>query len=157
MSAAPCWTAVQNRRRDEREGRAMSDPRPIDYARRNGWDAPFDVFHAQDLPSYVGQLGFCRRPWIEDAEALATRRPDVAIVGAPFDDAVSHRSGARFGPRAIREAQYTSGSIHSLQLGIEPFEHLTVVDAGDANIVPSWIERAHALIYRKVSEVAGTG
>ena len=51
---------------------------------------------------------------------------DVAIVGAPFDDAVSHRPGARFGPRAIREAQYTSGSIHSLQLGVEPFEVLTV-------------------------------
>ena len=70
---------------------------------------------------------------------------------------MSHRSGARFGPRAIREAQYTAGSIHSLQLGVEPFEVLTVVDAGDANIVPRWIERAHALIYRKVREVAATG
>jgi agmatinase len=81
----------------------------------------------------------------------------VAIVGAPFDDAVSHRPGARFGPRAIREAQYTSGSIHSLQLGLEPFEILNVVDAGDANIVPAWIDRAHALIYRKVLEVAEAG
>ena len=82
---------------------------------------------------------------------------DVAIIGAPFDDAVSHRPGARFGPRAIREAQYTSGSVHSLQLGVEPFEILTVVDAGDANIVPAWIERGHAMIYRKVLEVAETG
>ena len=81
----------------------------------------------------------------------------MAIVGAPFDDAVSHRSGARFGPRAIREAQYTSGSINSLQLGVEPFEVLTVVDAGDANIVPAWIERSHAFIYRKVLEVAEAG
>ena len=80
---------------------------------------------------------------------------DVAIVGAPFDDAVSHRPGARFGPRAIREAQYTSGAIHSLQLDIDPFDVLTVVDAGDANIVPAWIERGHAMIYRKVREVAG--
>jgi agmatinase len=31
------------------------------------------------------------------------------------------------------------------------------VDAGDANIVPSWIDRAHAMIYRKVREVAATG
>jgi agmatinase len=96
-------------------------------------------------------------PWIPDAAELRARNVDVAIVGAPFDDAVSHRSGARFGPRAIREAQYTSGSIHSLQQGNEPFEILTVVDAGDANIVPSWIDRAHALIYRKVREVAATG
>ena len=92
-----------------------------------------------------------------DAAELRARNVDVAIVGAPFDDAVSHRPGARFGPRAIREAQYTSGSIHSLQLGVEPFEILTVVDAGDANIIPAWIDRAHAMIYRKVHEVAATG
>jgi agmatinase len=96
-------------------------------------------------------------PWITDPAELRARNVDVAVIGAPFDDAVSHRPGARFGPRAIREAQYTSGSVHSLQLGIEPFEHLTVVDAGDANIVPAWIERAHALIHRKVREVAATG
>ena len=81
----------------------------------------------------------------------------MAIVGAPFDDAVTHRSGARFGPRAIREAQYTAGSIYSLQVDIDPYDHLTVVDAGDANIIPSWIERGHAMIYRKVGEVAATG
>ena len=40
---------------------------------------------------------------------------------------------------------------------MDPFEVLTVVDAGDANIVPAWIERGHAMIYRKVREVAGTG
>jgi formimidoylglutamase len=40
---------------------------------------------------------------------------------------------------------------------VQPFEVLTVVDAGDANIIPSWIERAHAMIYRKVHEVAQTG
>src|SRR5438876_6357714 len=96
-------------------------------------------------------------PWVTDPAQLQARAVDVAIIGAPFDDAVSHRSGARFGPRAIRQAQYTSGSVHSLQLGIEPFDVLTVVDAGDANIVPAWLERAHALIYQKVLEVAETG
>ena len=29
---------------------------------------------------------------------------DLAITGVPFDQAVTHRSGTRFGPRAIREA-----------------------------------------------------
>ena len=96
-------------------------------------------------------------PWITDPAELRRLGVDVAIVGAPFDDAVSHRPGARFGPRAIREAQYTSGSIHSLQLDIDPYDVLTVVDAGDANIVPAWIERGHAMIYRKVREVAETG
>ncbi len=128
-----------------------------DFAAANGWDGDFETYSDFELPTYVGPTTFMNLPWITDPVQLIARAVDVAIIGAPFDDAVSHRPGARFGPRAIREAQYTSGSINSLQLGIEPFEHLTVVDAGDANIVPSWIERGHALIYRKVREVARTG
>ena len=127
------------------------------FAAANGWDAEYEIFSDFDLPTYVGPTTFMNLPWVTDPAQLEAAGVDVAIIGAPFDDAVSHRSGARFGPRAIREAQYTSGSINSLQLGVEPFEILSVVDAGDANIVPSWIERAHALIYRKVHEVASTG
>jgi len=128
-----------------------------DFAALNGWDAPFEVHDDFDLPTYVGPSTFMKLPWVTDPEELRRRKVDVAIIGAPFDDAVSHRPGARFGPRAIREAQYTSGSIHSLQLDVDPLEVLTVVDAGDANIVPSWIHRGHAMIYRKVREVAATG
>ena len=129
----------------------------LTFASRNGWDGDYEVYDDFDLPTYVGPTTFMNLPWVSDPVELRRRAVDVAIIGAPFDDAVSHRSGARFGPRAIREAQYTSGSIHSLQTGNEPFEILTVVDAGDANIVPAWIERAHAMIYRKVREVAETG
>ncbi len=128
-----------------------------DFAAANGWDREFETYSDFELPTYVGPTTFMNLPWITDPLQLIARGVDVAIIGAPFDDAVSHRPGARFGPRAIREAQYTSGSIYSLQLDIEPFELLTVVDAGDANIVPAWIERGHALIYRKVLEVARTG
>ena len=132
-------------------------PHDPDFARLNGWDGTFETYSDFDLPTYVGPLSFMKLPWVTDPAELRARAVDVAIVGAPFDDAVSHRSGARFGPRAIRAAQYTSGSVNSLQLDIEPFEVLNVVDAGDANIVPAWTERAHALIYRKVREVAATG
>ena len=128
-----------------------------DFAAVNGWNETFETYDDFDLPTYVGPSTFMKLPWVTDPAELRRRAVDVAIVGAPFDDAVTHRSGARFGPRAIREAQYTSGAIHSLQLDIDPYDHLTVVDAGDANIVPSWIERGHAMIYRKVREVAGTG
>ena len=135
------------------------DPEPArgDFAAANGWDREFETFSDFELPTYVGPTTFMNLPWVTDPAELRAAGVDVAIVGAPFDDAVSHRPGARFGPRAIREAQYTSGSINSLQLGVEPFELLTVVDAGDANIVPAWIERGHAMIYRKVREVAATG
>jgi agmatinase len=130
---------------------------PPDLAARNGWDAEFEVFDAPDLPTYVGVPSFSRVPWVEDAAEIRRRRADVAIVGAPYDDMVSHRPGTRFGPRAIREAQYTSGSMNSLQLDVRPFEELRVVDAGDANVVPALATRGHAMIFRKVREVAASG
>ena len=128
-----------------------------EFAHHAAWDQAFLAYPDFDLPTYVGPVSFMKLPWVTDPDELRRRAVDVAIVGAPFDDAVSHRPGARFGPRAIREAQYTSGPIHSLQLDVDPFDILTVVDAGDANLVPSDIERAHAMIYRKVHEVADTG
>jgi len=123
----------------------------------HGWDTEYTVYSDFELPTYVGPTTFANLPWVTDPAELRARNVDVAIVGAPFDDMVTHRPGARFGPRAIREAQYSTGSLNSLQLRVEPFEVLTVVDAGDANIVPAHWQRSHAMIYRKVREVAGTG
>lgn len=127
------------------------------YGEAWGWDREFEIYSDFDLPTYVGPTTFANLPWVPDAEDLTARRADVAIVGAPFDDMVTHRPGTRFGPRAIRQAQYSSGSLNSLQLDVRPFEELTVVDAGDANVVPAYWERGHAMIYRKVRDVAATG
>jgi agmatinase len=127
------------------------------YASQWGWDRDFEVYPDFELPTYVGPSTFSNLPWVTDPAELEAQKVDVAIVGAPFDDMVTHRPGTRFGPRAIREAQYTSGGLNSLQLDVRPFDELTIVDAGDANIVPANWERGHAMIYRKVHEVAATG
>jgi len=127
------------------------------FASQWGWDRPFEVYDDFDLPVYVGPSTFSNLPWITDPAEIERRAADVAIVGAPFDDMVTHRPGARFGPRAIREAQNSSGNLNSLQVDVRPFEELTVVDAGDANIVPARFDRGHAMIFRKVREVAATG
>jgi agmatinase len=129
---------------------------PPDYGRQHGWDEQYSVFLPPETPSYIGPVSFCNRPWIEGPEEVFRRAPDVAIVGAPFDDGVSYRPGARFGPRAIRQATYNHGGF-SLQLGVQPFEHLDVIDAGDANIVPASLDRGHSMIFRKVLEVASSG
>ena len=136
--------------------RPPDEPR-IDYAARNGWDADLPVYDDFVLPTYVGPVSFMKLPWVPDPAEITARGADVAIVGAPYDDGVSHRSGARFGPRAIREAQYTTGSINAFEAGVRPLEILTVVDAGDANIVPGVPGRGHAMVYRTVREVAETG
>lgn len=138
-------------------GSAPRRPAAGVFAAQWGWDREFEVYSDHDLPTYVGPTTFANLPWITDPDEIEANRADVAIVGAPFDDMVTHRTGARFGPRAIREAQYTSGSLNSLQLDVRPFDELTVIDAGDANVVPAYWERGHAMIYRKVHEVAQTG
>ena len=90
-----------------RARRGMNDETPPD-------GDPYTAYDEFDLPAYVGLPSFQKLPWMTDAAAQAAAKPDVAIVGAPFDDAVSHRPGARFGPRAIRQASYHTGSINSL-------------------------------------------
>ena len=127
-----------------------------DFARLNGWDRAFETFDTRVLPNYVDAVTFQKIRRLSEPDEMAREAIDVAIVGAPFDDAVTYRPGARFGPAAIRTANYAR-ALNSLQLGVEPLEVLKVVDAGDANIVPSWIERAHAMIFRKVLGVAEAG
>jgi formimidoylglutamase len=148
---APAAAAMSDPVRPDRKGaRGRNDEVPPEVD-------PYTAYEDFELPAYVGSTTFQKLPLVTDTRALVERRPDVAIVGAPFDDAVSHRPGARFGPRAIRQATYHSGSLNSLQLDVAPFEVLDVVDAGDAPVVPTDIERGHAVIRRKVLEVARSG
>ena len=105
---------------------------------------------------YEGLATFAYRPWVDTADALAQRKPDVAIVGAPFDISTTFRPGARFGPRALRASAHHPGSYH-LELGIEIFDWLDVVDAGDAHCPHGSTERSHDNIRRKVASVADAG
>ena len=123
-------------------------------------DDEFAEFGSEDLPYYSDWRGsFEKLPWATDDESLKAAAADVAIVGAPFDDTVSSRPGARFGPRAIRMAPTTWGSEYawSIQLDVEPYKKLKVVDAGDAPIVPARLERGLRVIHEKVFRVASSG
>ena len=117
----------------------------------------YTEFGPDDLEYYVDVRGtFDKLPLCPDDESLAASGADVAIVGAPTDDGTSGRPGARFGPRAIRSAPTTWGrDAWSIQLEVEPYERLNVVDAGDAPVVPSRHARALRVIHEKVFRVAG--
>ena len=58
---------------------------------------------------------------------------DVIILGAPIDSGTSHRSGAKFGPQAIRGGDYLphDGERPHLALRTDGLKDLKVVDAGD--------------------------
>jgi agmatinase len=107
----------------------------------------------RDKPDYAGFLTFGAAPATQDPAELAGF--DVAIVGAPTDDRVSDRPGARFGPRAIRAASCPAGQ--HLDAGIDAFEALRIVDYGDAPVLPADAGRSHAAIEATVGEVAGAG
>jgi agmatinase len=76
--------------------------------------------------SFGGIKTFMRRLHSHDLTDV-----DVVVSGIPFDCAVSNRSGARFGPEAIRSAtsQLAWGPIWPWMF--DPFDTLGVVDYGD--------------------------
>ena len=63
---------------------------------------------------------------------------DVIIVGAPIDSGTSHRSGAKFGPQAIRMGDYLphDGERPHLALRVDGLKDLKVFDAGDLLMPP---------------------
>jgi agmatinase len=104
----------------------------------------------------AGLMTFGQRPFLTEPSQLDEWKPDVAIVGAPFDISTTHRPGTRFGPRALRTQSYESGTYH-LDLGIEIFDWIDVVDYGDAHCPHGNIERSHANIRERVAAIADRG
>ncbi len=89
---------------------------------------------ARENPRFAGVATFCRFPRLQDVEP-AHRPVDWAIYGVPYDGGVTYRPGARFGPRAIREASQYVKPAH-LELGVNIAEKLSLADAGDAPVKP---------------------
>ena len=106
-----------------------------------------------EKPDYAGPLTFGGAPCTQDPAELAGF--DVAIIGAPMDDLVSDRPGARFAPRAIRAASCPPGP--HLEAGVDAFARLRIVDFGDAAVVAALPERSHAAIEETVGQVVRAG
>ena len=106
-----------------------------------------------EKPDYAGLLTFAGMPYTEDPVELAGA--DVVILGAPTDDLVSDRPGARLGPRAIRAASCSPGP--HLETKVDGFAELRVLDYGDAAVLPADPARTHEAIERAVGEVLDAG
>ncbi|MDF1801397.1 agmatinase [Thalassovita sp.] len=111
-----------------------------------------------DLP-FVGISTFGKRPYQPDWDQL---QADVAILGAPFDFGTQWRPGARFGPRAIREASTLFSFGHA-----GAYDHeddatylpgsVRIVDMGDADIIHTDTEQSHANIESAVRAALRAG
>jgi agmatinase len=90
-----------------------------------------------NLP-FVGHCTFGKQPPCLDWNAI---NADVAIVGIPYDMGTQYRAGARFGPRAIREAStlfsfgHNGAYDHEDDIVYLPGDKVRIVDVGDVDII----------------------
>lgn len=112
-----------------------------------------------NLP-FVGICTFGKYPYVQDWDKIEA---DVAVLGAPFDFGCQWRSGARMGPRGIREASTLFSFGHA---GAYDFEDdvtyldpskVTIVDIGDADIVHTDTMTSHANIEHGVRKILKSG
>ena len=108
---------------------------------------------------YGPDLTFLGVPACDLGSPASFADADVVIVGAPFDGGTSNRPGARFGPRAMRQACYLphDGSRPSLAMRVDGLADLRVLDAGDVEMFSGDIMRSLGALESAVFAVASAG
>ncbi|MBC7738142.1 MAG: agmatinase [Candidatus Saccharibacteria bacterium] len=111
-----------------------------------------------NLP-FVGIATFGKRPYVGDWSQIDA---DVAVMGAPYDFGTQFRPGARFGPRAVREASTLFSFGHA-----GAYDHeddctylpasVRIVDIGDADIIHTDTVGSHANIRTGVQAMLAAG
>ncbi|MDA8752273.1 agmatinase [Amylibacter sp.] len=97
-----------------------------------------------NLP-FVGIATFGKNPYVSDWSNIDA---DAAIIGAPFDSGAQYRSGARFGPRSVREASTLFSFGHAGAYDHEDDityldNNINIVDMGDADIIHTNTKKSH--------------
>ena len=85
------------------------------------------------VPRVAGVPTFLRLPVHDDPQSVPA--VDALLCGVPFDGGTSFRPGARFGPRAVREASALARPF-SAALGVDVYDELRVADGGDIAVAP---------------------
>ena len=114
-------------------------------------EPPYGPADASLAPRYTGVRTFARCPYVESPAGV-----DVGFVGIPFDTATSYRTGARFGPEAIRSASALLRPWHP-PLAVDVFEGRSVADLGDLAITPGNAEKTAAQIAEALGAVLAAG
>jgi agmatinase len=111
-----------------------------------------------NLP-FTGIATFGKSPYVEDWDSIDA---DVCILGAPFDFGTQWRAGARFGPRAVRDASTLFSFGHA-----GAYDHeddatyldgsVRMVDLGDADIIHTKTDESHQNIEFGVRKILNAG
>lgn len=103
-------------------------------------------------PRIAGVTTFLRLPHITQFDDV-----DVAVVGLPFDTGLAVRTGARFGPRAVREASLTLRPMYNPAQRVAVFERLSVVDSGDSRLAAGFTDRSLDTMQATLAQVHDAG
>ena len=104
------------------------------------------------LPRFCGVATFMRLPQASEATGLA-----VAVLGLPSDNGSPYRTGARFGPKAIRDASVMLRPVNPYRGNVDVFSALRVADLGDAAVVPGYMPATLLQMEAAVRRVADAG
>ena len=104
-----------------------------------GMEAYGDDYKGAPEPIFCGIPTFLKLPLLKNQQELEKSKPDIAIIGEPFDFGTTIRPGARYGPRAIRAASTVPSPPYehfNIETGVDPFGTFKVADYGDVNVSP---------------------
>lgn len=104
-------------------------------------------------PRFGDLATFNRLPYVPD---LKGKNIDVAILGIPFDGGTTFRPGARFAPRAVRDASVLCRN-YNPSLNVNVYDQLSVVDAGDVSVNPINLQATYRAIQSRVGEIHAQG
>ncbi|WP_137388702.1 agmatinase [Rhodoligotrophos defluvii] len=104
-----------------------------------------------ETPRFCGVPTFMRLP-----QATSLDNLDAAIIGLPSDSGGPYRTGARFGPNAVRAISVMLRPINPYR-GINVFERLRVADVGDASVVPGYQEESLGRLEESLRSLVDAG
>src|SRR5438552_7080577 len=111
----------------------------------------YEPWNALEAPRFTGPRTYARLPYIKSLDAV-----ECAVFGMPWDGGASFRSGARFGPEAIRSASGMIRTYNPVQK-VQVFGAISSIDYGDAPTVPGYIDDTLARIQAFVTPVVEAG
>ena len=114
-------------------------------------EPPYKPLDAQVIPRFAGIRTFMRAPHVTELRGV-----DVAVYGIPFDTATTYRTGARFGPEAIRSASALIRPYHPAH-DVNVVERLSIVDYGDLPVSPGDTERTYRQVEEALAPIVDAG
>ena len=102
--------------------------------------------------AFGGVPSFLRRRYAKDLTGV-----DLAVLGVPFDQAVTHRPGTRFGPRAIREVSSLQTFDPPYGWGFDPLSEFAIADCGDLAFDYARPAEFPGVLRRQMDVIVGAG